>query len=84
MSRDSTRGMLSRPDPREGASSEWGGPVRRWNHTLTSAPTGESACRYTDSVDIAAGLMTPLVAGFAQFIYRCRQARWRRLAEVLA
>jgi hypothetical protein len=66
------------------ASSEWGGPVKAWNHTLTFTPTSENSCRYTDRVEVAAGPMTPLVAVFARLIYRYRQARWRRLARVLA
>jgi ligand-binding SRPBCC domain-containing protein len=66
------------------ASAEHGGPVKAWNHTLTFEPTGECSCRYTDAVEVRAGLLTPLVALFAALIYRYRQARWRSLARVLA
>jgi hypothetical protein len=66
------------------ASLEHGGPVKEWNHRLTFEPTSSSSCRYTDMVEIRAGLLTPLVGLFAHLIYRYRQARWRALARVLA
>ena len=64
--------------------SSTSGPVKTWNHTLTFTPIDSGACRYSDRVEIAAGPMTPLVAAFAALIYRYRQARWRRLARILA
>lgn len=63
---------------------ERGGPVRAWNHTLTFEPTGERSCRYTDTVELDAGPLTPLVWCFAQGLFRWRQARWRQLARVIA
>ncbi len=75
---------LVRVAPLELASEEHGGPVRVWNHRLRFEPTGERSCRYTDRVEIRAGCLTPAVALFALFIYRYRQARWRRLALVIA
>ena len=65
-------------------SLEHGGPVTAWDHRLTFEPTSPTSCRYTDAVDIRAGVITPLVALYAHFIYRYRQARWRALAPVLA
>jgi len=35
--------------------------------------------RYTDHVDISAGLLTPGVWLFASLFYRARQQRWKRL-----
>ena len=75
---------LVRVAPLELASEEHGGPVSAWNHRLLFEPTGERSCRYTDRVEVRAGLLTPAVALFAMFIYRYRQARWRRLARVIA
>ena len=66
------------------ASREHGGPVRAWNHRLTFEPTSSGTCRYTDTVEVRAGLATPLVGLFAHLIYRYRQARWRAIAGVLA
>jgi len=70
--------------PTEIYSNERGGMVRKWNHRLTFDPTSESSCRYTDEVDIEAGVFTSLVAAFARVTYRWRQRRWRQIAELLA
>jgi ligand-binding SRPBCC domain-containing protein len=75
---------IDRLGEREIASHEFGGPVKTWNHTLTFEPTSERSCRYTDAVEVSAGLLTPLVGLFAALIYRYRQMRWRSLADVLA
>jgi hypothetical protein len=75
---------IERLGAREIASREHGGPVKTWNHTLTFDPIAEHACRYTDHVEVRAGLLTPLVGLFAALVYRYRQARWRTLARVLA
>jgi len=53
--------------------------VRRWDHLITIRPDGNDICLYSDSVDIRAGILTPLVWIFAQLFYRWRQHRWRRL-----
>lgn len=50
-----------------------------WNHTIRIAPLGAQATRYSDEVEIRAGLRTPLVWLFARFFYRHRQRRWREL-----
>ena len=54
--------------------------VSRWDHwiTIDSAPGG---CRYTDKVEIEAGIVTPLVWAFAWLFYRHRQRRWQRLVR---
>jgi len=75
---------IDRLEECEIATSERGGPVSAWNHTLTFEPCGVRACRYTDVVEIRAGVLTPLVALFAAFIYRYRQLRWRSLTRVIA
>jgi len=69
---------------REIRSREHGSLVDVWNHTLTFEPVSPTSCRYTDTVELHAGLRTPLVALFAHFIYRYRGMRWRALARVLA
>jgi len=75
---------INRLEECEIASSEYGGPVKAWNHTLTFEPIAEHACRYTDTVEIRAGALTPLVGLFAALIYRYRQMRWRSLTRVIA
>lgn len=80
-------------------SDEAGGPIRSWRHLITvdtagsvgsvgsagSLGTGDGTrCRYTDTIEIRAGVLTPAIAAFAHVFYRLRQRRWRRLAPVLA
>ena len=54
--------------------------IRRWDHLITVTPEGAQT-RYTDQVDIAAGLLTWPVAAFARRFYRHRQKRWASLIE---
>jgi hypothetical protein len=59
----------------------YGNLVRRWDHLITIEPLSSGKCRYTDEVDVRAGLLTPYVVTFAWFFYRHRQHRWRQLVE---
>ena len=68
----------------EGQTSEHGGPVHVWNHSVRFEALGASTCRYTDEIHIEAGALTPIVGGWAHLQYRYRQMRWRGLARVLA
>jgi hypothetical protein len=61
------------------STSEHGGMVRVWNHTLHVEPTGEGRSRYSDAVEIDAGRLSPIVVRVAQQIFRYRQRRWPRL-----
>jgi hypothetical protein len=61
-------------------TEEHGGPVRTWRHRIAVDPEGWGATRYLDEIEIGAGPLTPLVWLYAQFFYRYRQWRWRRLA----
>lgn len=58
---------------------EYGGVLRGWDHTLHVEPVGEHTCRYSDTVDIDAGVLTPVVVLMANGIYRYRHRRWRKL-----
>lgn len=69
------------PATRTLRSREHGGILTAWNHTLHVEPTGERRCRYSDTVDIDAGRLTPLVAATARLLYRYRQRRWHRLVR---
>lgn len=60
---------------------ERGGPVSVWEHRIIVVPRPDGSCRYTDEVEIGAGLLTPLVWLFALLLYRYRQWRWRRLLQ---
>lgn len=60
---------------------ERGGALRAWNHTLHVEPLGANLCRYSDTVDIDAGVLTGVVVALANSIYRYRQRRWRKLVR---
>lgn len=53
--------------------------VRIWDHVITIEPMDEGRCRYTDRVDVKAGLLTPFIWVFARVFYGHRQRRWRAL-----
>jgi hypothetical protein len=69
---------------REIQTREYDAMIRRWDHRIHVEPAGENACRYTDDVEIQAGVLTPLVWLWAEWFYRHRQKRWRRVAQRLA
>ncbi len=52
-----------------------------WDHLITIEPIAAARCRYTDEVEVRAGLLTPFVWLFAQMFYRHRQRRWRGINE---
>ncbi len=60
-------------------TEEGGGLVPTWNHTIAVEALDADRCRYTDEIDIRAGLLTPIVALYAHLFYRYRQWRWKRL-----
>lgn len=64
-------------------TEEYGGLIKGWNHTMTVVPITGTTCRYTDQVEIHAGIVTPVVWVLANLFYRFRQSRWRTLAMTL-
>lgn len=60
---------------------EHGGILRAWNHTLRVEAIDERSCRYSDTIEIDAGVATPIVAKVATGIFRYRQARWHKLVH---
>lgn len=72
------------PARRTAQSDERGGPIRAWRHCLTVTPIDDQRCSYEDQIEIDAGVLTPVVSGFARVFYRYRQRRWRSLAPLLA
>ena len=62
-------------------SEETGLLARTWNHKISFQQCGEKRIKYTDTVEINAGLLTPLIWSFAQLFYRHRQRRWKDLLE---
>jgi len=63
---------------------EQGGPYRVWNHRMRVEPAGDRRCRFLDTIEVEAGLLTPLVWLAAMMLCRSRMRRLRELAEVLA
>ncbi|ARU56451.1 hypothetical protein OLMES_2390 [Oleiphilus messinensis] len=65
-------------------TEEGGGLVKVWNHTievqtcnLKDCQIRSEHCHYRDIVEIQAGMLTPLIYGFAHLLYRYRQKRWQ-------
>ena len=52
--------------------------MRTWDHVVTIEKSGDGTL-YRDRLTVKAGILTPLVWGFAQIFYRHRQRRWRNL-----
>lgn len=50
-----------------------------WDHRITVAPADAGTTRYTDTLRIEAGLLTPLIWTWARLFFGHRQRRWRRL-----
>lgn len=64
-------------------TEESGGAVRRWDHTIEVSSLDAGRTRYRDLVEMEAGVLTPVIAVWAQVFYRVRQRRWRALARRL-
>jgi hypothetical protein len=57
--------------------------VRVWNHRISTQPTFDGQTRYSDEIEIHAGLLTLGVWLFASIFYRHRQHRWQKVAQRL-
>lgn len=55
--------------------------ILRWQHHITICESGETSSRYSDEIDIAAGVLTPFIWAYAQVLFRFRQWRWRKLVN---
>ncbi|MBN2389791.1 MAG: hypothetical protein JXR84_03650 [Anaerolineae bacterium] len=62
-------------------SQEGGSLARVWNHTMRFYPIGAGRLRYTDEIEIKAGLLTAFIWAFAHLFYRHRQRRWKELLK---
>lgn len=52
-----------------------------WNHTVEFHQIEHGRLRYTDEIEIGAGLLTPGIWVFAHLFYRHRQKRWKKLLK---
>jgi hypothetical protein len=64
---------------REIFTNEHGSLAKMWNHRIRVEPLSNSVVRYTDEIEIGAGILTPLIWVFAHIFYRHRQRRWKNL-----
>lgn len=64
---------------RTARTNEHGGVLKTWNHTIHVEPLTETTCRYTDSIDIDAGALTPIALTIADAFFAHRQRRWHKL-----
>lgn len=53
--------------------------MKQWRHTLTVQPLSPTGSRYTDVIELDAGVLSAPVWLYAHVFYRYRQARWRAL-----
>ena len=68
-------------DAREIQTREYDAVIRKWDHLIRVSDAGDGQTRYSDEIEIGAGLLTPLVWLFAAWFYRHRQRRWRGVAR---
>lgn len=60
---------------------ETGGLIKRWDHDMKLDEVDENSCRYTDSLDLDVGWITPLAWVMAKAYYRYRHWRWKKLVR---
>lgn len=74
--------ILEKIDPNNGllVSKEHNKIVKIWNHKIYMKNEGEMKIKYTDEVDIYAGIFTLFVVSWATLFYKHRQKKWRKIA----
>ena len=60
---------------------EFDAMVKVWDHAISVKSHGNNQSKYSDTIEIKAGILTPLVWLFAKWFYRHRQNRWKDLAS---
>lgn len=61
---------------------EYDAMVKVWDHKVTVKSMASNKTKYSDIIEIKAGMLTPAVWLFARWFYRHRQNRWRKLLSV--
>jgi len=64
-------------------SKEHNNIVRIWNHKILMENSGENIIKYTDEVEIYAGIFTFFVAIWAKMFYKHRQKKWETISKLL-
>jgi len=60
-------------------TNEFGSLTKTWNHLVRVHVLGENIIKYTDEIEIKAGMLTAFIWMFAQVFYRHRQRKWKKL-----
>lgn len=55
--------------------------VNKWNHLIVIEGTSTGKTKYTDRLELDAGILTPLVWVYANIFYQHRQKRWQKLVK---
>lgn len=75
--------VISKPQTATGAFQLWdngyGDMISKWDHRIIIQDEPNGKTRYSDDVEIEAGLLTPFVWLFSQAFYRHRQRQWQKL-----
>jgi hypothetical protein len=64
-------------------SKEHNNIVKIWNHKITLKKDEEKITKYTDEVEIYAGIFTLFVAFWGAIFYKHRQKKWKKISEIL-
>jgi len=64
-------------------SNEYNKIVKIWNHLIFMENVGENEIKYTDEVEIYAGIFTLFTAIWAKLFYKHRQKKWKRISILL-
>jgi hypothetical protein len=64
-------------------SKECNNIVKIWNHKITLENYGGKITKYTDEVEIYAGIFTLFIASWGIIFYKHRQKKWKKIAKVL-
>lgn len=66
---------------RELQTEEYNKHVSVWNHYIKMEEINDNITRYTDVVDLYAGIFTPLAAWWTIRFYKHRQWKWQKIAK---
>ena len=64
-------------------SKEHNSIVKIWNHKIRMEDKGENCIKYTDEVELYAGVFTSFVAIWGIIFYKHRQKKWKKIAKML-
>lgn len=68
---------------REFRTSEFGGVIKQWNHSITVSPVDDTHSRIDDTVRFSGGWLTPALEIAVRLFYAIRRPRWVQLARAL-